>query len=374
MTKRSEPPFRADQVGSLLRPPELMAMRGSAEKGEVSAAELRAFEDDCIRDAVAMQEEIGFQSVTDGEFRRGGFHIDFIKKINNVSFQQAQDRADVGQDRGRKRTLPPWMAVVTGPMSLPTGGIEVDNFKFLKSVAKAMPKICIPSPTMTHFRGGREAIDKNAYPEMSGFFADLARVYRDELAALADAGCRYVQIDDTNLAYLCDEQMREGVRAIGEDPEELPRTYAALINDSIKDRPADMNVCIHLCRGNSSSSWYAEGGYEPVADALFNLTDVDGFFLEYDDERSGDFAPLRFVPKGKTVVLGLISSKNAAMEDPDALKRRIEDAAKYVPLDQLCLSPQCGFQSSTRGANDVTFDQEKAKLRLVIDVAEQVWN
>ena len=374
MTKRSEPPFRADQVGSLLRPPELMAMRKRHEAGEATAAELHGVEDKCIREAVAMQEEIGFEAVTDGEFRRGGFHTDFMRQIGNVTFEFLQGRADVGQDRGRKRTLPPLTAVVTGPMSLPPGGIEVDNFKFLKSVAKALPKVCIPSPTMTHFRGGREAIDKNAYPEMSDFFADLARIYREQVAALAEAGCRYVQLDDTNLAYLCDAQMREGVKAIGEDPEELPRTYAALINDSIRDRPADMKVCIHLCRGNSSSSWYAEGGYEPVADALFNLTDVDGFFLEYDDERSGDFAPLRFVPKGKIVVLGLISSKRAAMENPDDLKRRIDEAAKYMPLDQLCLSPQCGFQSSTRGANDINVEQEKAKLKLVVDVAAQVWN
>jgi len=257
-------------------------------------------------------------------------------------------------------------------MARPAGGVEVENFKFVSSLTDSTVKITVPSPTMTHFRGGREAISRQAYPQMDDFFADLARIYREELAGLADAGCKYVQFDDTNLAYMCDENMRQGVRDIGEDPGELPKTYAALINDAIKDRPDDMAVCVHMCRGNAQSQWFASGGYEPIADQVFNLTDVDGFFLEYDDERSGDFAPLRFVPKGKKIVLGLVTSKRGELEDRDMLKRRVEEASKFVPLDQLCLSPQCGFSSNAIG-NLVTEDDEIAKLRLVIETAEEIW-
>ena len=266
----------------------------------------------------------------------------------------------------------PFVAVVSAPMARPESGIEVENFRFLESLTTRTAKQTIPSPTMTHFRGGREAVSKAAYPEMEQFFADLARVYREEVAGLAAAGCRYLQLDDTNLAYLCDEGMRAKVAARGEDVEALPREYARLINQSIRDRPDEMSVCIHLCRGNARSRWFAQGGYEPVAEVLFNEMDVDGYFLEYDDERSGDFAPLRFVPKGKTVVLGLVTSKSGKLEDPDLVKRRIDEAARYIDLEQLCLSPQCGFASAA-GGNLLSEDEEKAKLALVVRLAAEVW-
>jgi 5-methyltetrahydropteroyltriglutamate--homocysteine methyltransferase len=257
-------------------------------------------------------------------------------------------------------------------MRWPAGGIEVENFRYLNAQTSRTAKQTIPSPTMTHFRGGREAIDRKAYPQMESFFADLARVYREEVAGLAEAGCRYLQLDDTNLAYLCDENMRLGAAERGEDVDKLPHDYAALINDSLRGRPPEMAVTIHLCRGNARSRWVAQGGYEPVAEIIFNEIDVDGFFLEYDDERSGDFAPLRFLPKGKAVVLGLLTTKRGALEDRDAIKRRVDEAAQYVDMDQLCLSPQCGFASASLG-NLLTRDEQDRKLALVVELAEEIW-
>jgi len=369
-----KPPFRADHVGSLLRPEALLAARERWKAGEMTLPELRVEEDECIKGAVKLQEDAGLQSITDGEFRRETFHADFLSKIegieSNFDFNKAVKIGEQAKDGQTKQT--PYVPIIKEKMRRPAGGIEVENFKYLKSLTDRTAKICIPSPTMTHFRGGREAISRDAYPEMEDFFADLAKLYREELADLGKAGCTYVQFDDTNLAYLCDEQMREGVRRLGEDPEELPRTYAALINEAIRWRPDNMAVCIHLCRGNARSQWFASGGYEPVADNLFNLTEVDGFFLEYDDERSGDFSPLRFVPKGKKVVLGLITTKRGELEDRDMLKRRIEEASKYIDIDQLCLSPQCGFSSNAIG-NLITVEDEIAKLKLVIETAEEVW-
>jgi 5-methyltetrahydropteroyltriglutamate--homocysteine methyltransferase len=369
-----KPPFRADHVGSLLRPDALLAARERWKAGEMTLDELRAEEDEHIKGAVKLQEDAGLQSITDGEFRRETFHADFLSKIEGVEsdfdFKKAVKMGAQAKDGDTKQT--PFVPIIKAKMRRPLGGIEVENFKYLKSLTQRTPKLAVPSPTMTHFRGGRDAISKEAYPEMEDFFVDLAKLYRDELADLGKAGCTYVQFDDTNLAYLCDTQMREGVRKLGEDPEELPATYAALINDAIRDRPDDMAVSIHLCRGNARSQWFASGGYEPVADKLFNLTEVDGFFLEYDDERSGDFSPLRFVPKGKKVVLGLITTKSGALEPRDALKRRIEEAAKHVDIDQLCLSPQCGFSSNAIG-NLVTVDDEIAKLELVVETAKEVW-
>jgi 5-methyltetrahydropteroyltriglutamate--homocysteine methyltransferase len=251
--------------------------------------------------------------------------------------------------------------------------IQVEDFKFLKSATKLTPKVTIPSPTMVHFRGGREAIDKTAYPDLEEFFEDLALCYRQEIAALAAAGCRYIQLDDTNLAYLCDPKLRRGAAERGDDPDALTHRYARLINAAIRDRPPDMVACTHLCRGNFRSAWVAEGGYEPVADVLFNEINVDAFFLEYDDERSGDFAPLRLLPKNKMVVLGLVTSKIGELESKDDLKQRIDEAARYVPLERLALSPQCGFSSSADG-NELTVEQEIAKLRLVVDTASEVWS
>jgi len=376
MTKVSRPPYRFDHVGSLLRPEALLKYREEWKKGELSLEQLRVHEDDCIRHAVRLQEEVGLDSITDGEYRRESFHVDFITQIENVTSNWDFDEAiKVGKDdkAGQNKKAPPFIPFITGKIGRPTGGIEVENFKYTSSLTDRTVKVTVPSPTMTHFRGGREAIDKVAYPEMEDFFSSLAKLYQDEVADLAAAGCRYIQLDDTNLAYLCDEGMRENSRQLGENPDELPATYAALINESIKGRPEDMAVCVHLCRGNAKSQWFATGGYEPVADNLFNLTDVDGFFLEYDDDRSGGFEPLRFVPKGdKKIVLGLVTTKRSIVESKDELKRRIEEASKYVDIDQLCLSPQCGFSSNAIG-NLVTEEDEKLKLRLVIETAEEVW-
>jgi len=369
MTPIHRPPFRADHVGSLLRPQSLLELRERFRAGEVSLDELKSHEDECIRQAVAMQESLGFESITDGEYRRQTFHGDFLDRLENVEFKQIFPPGST--DSGGHEA--PFVAVVTGRIARPEGGVEVENFKFLSSLTTRTARQTIPSPTMLHFRGGRRAIDERTYPELAEFFADVARVFREELEDLAAAGCRYVQLDDTNLAYLCDETMRERARERGENVDALPREYARLINESIKGRPDEMSVCIHLCRGNAKSRWFAEGGYEPIAEVVFNELDVDGFFLEYDDERSGGFEPLRFVPKGsKKIVLGLVSTKHGALEDKDRIKRRIDEAARYVPLEQLCLSPQCGFASVAEG-NCLTPDDEKRKLALVQEVAREVW-
>ena len=369
MTQRDRPPFRADHVGSFLRPPELLEARDQYKAGSISREQLRAAEDRSIRDIVRYQEDLGLKGITDGEFRRTYFHIDFLEQLEGVEvrggiavkFHGAAGDVDfappVMQVTGKLRHLKP---------------IQLDDFKFLRSVTRGVPKVTIPSPTMLHFRGGREAISREAYPDLEQFYADVAACYRAELQALGDAGLIYVQMDDTNLAYLCDAKMREGARQRGDDPNELPRRYAKLINAAIAGRPAGMTACVHLCRGNFRSAWAAEGGYEPVAEVLFTELDVDGYFLEYDDARSGDFAPLRFVPKGKTVVLGLVSTKVGVMESKETLKRRIEEAARFVPLDQLCLSPQCGFSSTVHG-NVIAREAQAAKLRLVVETAREVW-
>ena len=363
------PPFRADHVGSLLRPPGVHAARQQRANGEISAAELRAIEDEAIADAVRKLEATGMRSITDGEFRRAWFHLDFLQQLDGVivtgNIAASSDAADT------VHMTPPKLAV-TGPLRH-VRDIQVADYEYLASVATEKPKVCIPSPTMVHFRGGRAAIDIEAYPDLDLFFADLAACYRDEIAALHAAGCRYLQLDDTNLAYLCDPAMRQGAIDRGDDPDTLPRTYAALINEALQDRPEDLTVCVHLCRGNYRSTWFAQGGYEPVAEVLFNELAVDGYFLEYDDERSGDFAPLRFVPDGKQVVLGLVTSKRPELESSDELARRVDEAAAHIPLDRLCLSPQCGFASTVEG-NALTEDEQWAKLRLVVDTAARIWS
>jgi 5-methyltetrahydropteroyltriglutamate--homocysteine methyltransferase len=369
MSLRTKPPFRADHVGSFLRPAELLEAREKKQKGTISAAQLREVEDRAIRDIVKFQEDLGLQGITDGEFRRTYFHIDFLEQIEGVEVRQGA----MGRFHGAKGDVdfaPPVMHVVKKLRHAKP--IQVADFDYLKSVTKKTPKVTIPSPTMLHFRGGRGAISKEAYPDLEGFYADVAAAYREELQQLGNAGCTYVQLDDTNLAYLCDPKMREGARGRGDDPDWLPHRYASLINASIAGRPAGMTVCIHLCRGNFQSAWAAEGGYEPVAEALFRELAVDGYFLEYDDARSGDFAPLRFVPPGKIVVLGLVTTKVGELESKDMLKRRIDEAAKFVPMDQLCLSPQCGFSSTVHG-NQIMRDSQAAKLKLVIDTAREVW-
>ncbi len=373
MAEEKKPPFRANHVGSLLRPPELRQAREKHQKGEITAAQLREVEDRCIRDAVKMQEDVGMQGITDGEFRRNLWHADFLSQFQGIKVVEGllPESARHFQNPDADVQRSPTQFVVTGKLGHPRG-IETDNFKFLAGVTKQTPKQCIPSPSLVHFRTGRGGVDKAAYPDMEQFFDDLAQVYREEIAGLATAGCSYLQIDDVNFAYLCDPKMREGAKKIGEDPDKLPALYARLINESIKERPANMVVCTHLCRGNFASAWVAEGGYDPVAGVLFNDLKVDGYFLEFDTPRAGNFAPLRYLPKGKKLILGLVTSKTGTLEKPEDLKRRIDEAAKLVPLDQLGISPQCGFSSTVLG-NKLTIDDQIAKLRLVVDVARDVW-
>jgi 5-methyltetrahydropteroyltriglutamate--homocysteine methyltransferase len=370
MPERTKPPFRADHVGSLIRPEALIAARAAAERQEIDAAELRRIQQDAIRGVVRMQEAVGLKLATDGEYNRGGWQRDFLLKFANVAMMPSRLTVKFHSQAGTREHSPPSMQVV-GKLGRPNP-IFVDDFKFLASIAKATPKITIPTPTILHFRGGRAAIDAKAYPDMAGFYDDLARVYREEIADLAAAGCRYLQIDEVNLAYLCDPELRRQVSNIGEDPDTLPQTYARLLNAVIAGRPADMTACMHLCRGNFAGAWVAEGGYDAIADMLFNQIDVDGYFLEYDSARAGSFAPLRFLPKGKTAVLGLVTTKSDALETKDELMRRIEEASRHAPLEQLGLSPQCGFESGI-GGKTMTREREIEKLALVVETAREVW-
>ena len=369
MTQRATPPFRADHVGSFLRPKELLDARERYQKGAISKVDLRQAEDRAIRDIVRLQEDLGLQGVTDGEFRRTYFHIDFLEQLEGVETRGGLT-THFHSAKGEVDFAPPVLHVTSKVRH--ARPIQVADFEFLKSVTKRVPKVTIPSPTMLHFRGGREAINRGAYPDLDAFFDDVAACYRDEIKALGAAGCTYLQLDDTNLAYLCDPKMREGARQRGDDPNDLPRRYAKLINAAIADRPAGMRICTHLCRGNFKSAWVAEGGYEPVAEVLFNELNVDGYFLEYDDARSGGFSPLRLVPKNKIVVLGLVTTKVGDLESKDVIKRRIDEATRYVPLEQLCLSPQCGFSSTVHG-NEIARETQAAKLRLIVETAGEVW-
>ncbi len=365
---RLSPPFRADHVGSLLRPPAVLEARRRLAAGEIDAAELRGVEDEAIAAMIVDLEATGMRSITDGEFRRAWFHLDFLEQLDGVT---VSGMIPASSDAGETVHQAPPKITVTGKLQH-RHPIQVDDYRFLAAHTSQTPKVSIPSPTMVHFRGGRGGIDIESYPDLDVFFDDLAQCYRDEIDALYAAGCRYLQLDDTNLAYLCDPVMRQGAVDRGDDPDELPRTYAALINHALAGRPHDLTVGIHLCRGNFRSKHFASGSYEAVAEVLFNEIDVDAYFLEYDDERSGDFAPLRFFPADKTLVLGLVTSKTPELEDPDELKARIDEAAAYVDLDQLCLSPQCGFSSTVEG-NEITEADQWAKLRLVVDVAGDVW-
>ncbi|MBK9607674.1 MAG: 5-methyltetrahydropteroyltriglutamate--homocysteine S-methyltransferase [Betaproteobacteria bacterium] len=369
MTARTLPPFRADHVGSFLRPTALHEARGRFKQGEIDQAALRLVEDAAIREVVRLQESVGLQGITDGEFRRTYFHIDFLEQLAGIETKGGIS-VSFHSNAGSVDFAPPVMHITDKVRHVKP--IQRADFEFLRSITTRTPKVTIPSPTMLHFRGGRNAISKTAYPDLEEFYDDVAAAYRAELKSLGDAGCRYVQLDDTNLAYLCDEKMREGARKRGDDPNELPRRYARLINAAIADRPAGMRICVHLCRGNFKSAWAAEGGYEPVAEVLFNELKVDAYFLEYDDARSGDFAPLRFVPAGKIVVLGLVSTKLGELEAKDTIKRRIDDAARFMPLDQMCLSPQCGFSSTVHG-NVIAAEAQRAKLELVVETANEVW-
>jgi 5-methyltetrahydropteroyltriglutamate--homocysteine methyltransferase len=367
---RVEPPFRADHVGSLLRPRSIFEARAKFRAGELDAAGLREIEDREIAAMIPKLAATGIRAVTDGEFRREWFHLDFLRQLGGIT---VEGMIASSSDSEETVEMAPPRITVTGRLTHERP-IQVADFEFLAAHCPegCTPKVSIPSPTMAHFRGGRAGIDIESYPDLDPFFEDLAQAYRDEIAAMYAAGCRYVQLDDTNLAYLCDPAMRQGAIDRGDDPDELPRTYAALINAALEGRPDDLTVGVHLCRGNFRSTFFASGGYEPVAEVLFNKLAVDAYFLEYDDERSGDFAPLRFVPEDKTVVLGLVTSKFPELESAADLKSRIDDAARYVPLDRLCLSPQCGFSSTIHG-NVMTEDEQWAKLRHVAAVAGDVW-
>ena len=370
--QRDKPPFRADHVGSLVRPQELIDAWEARRQGKISPEEFQRTQQDAIRQVVGRQEELGLQMVTDGEFNRATWQTDFLLQFANVQQVQSKFKVHFHSEKGDTQGTPHTVNV-TGKLSRPHS-IFVDDFKFLNNIARVTPKITIPSPSMMHFRSGRDGIDRTAYPEMEIFYADLAGVYREEIAELSEAGCRYLQLDEVNLAYLCDPALREQVRNnIGEDPDTLPNTYAGIINDAIRDRPDDMAITMHLCRGNFAGNWMAEGGYEPVAEILFNDINVDGYFLEYDSARAGGFEPLRFVPPGKIVVLGLLTTKKPELENRDEIIRRIEEAAQYLPLDQLALSPQCGF-SSGLGGNTMNSEQQFAKLQLIADVAGEVWS
>ncbi|MDP9344471.1 MAG: 5-methyltetrahydropteroyltriglutamate--homocysteine S-methyltransferase [Actinomycetota bacterium] len=373
MSLRDIPPYRADHVGSLLRPPELLQAREDHAAARIGDAELRGIEDAAIRDVVALQADVGLRSATDGEFRRASWHMDFIYQLDGIS--KVVDETLHVQFRNEQGTLefaPPSL-YVDGKLGL-SETIFGDAFEYLKSVTAdgQTPKLTIPSPSMVHYRGGRAAIDDSVYPEMDAFWADLTSAYAEQVRRLGGLGCTYLQFDDTSLAYLNDPAQRELVREMGGDAEHQHEAYIRHINKALAGRPEGMAITTHMCRGNFRSSWVAEGGYDFVVETLFNELDVDGFFMEWDDARSGGFEPLRFVPPGKLVVLGLVTTKRGELEDADMLKRRIEEASQYVDIEQLCLSPQCGFSSTSEG-NALSREQQADKLRLIVDTAEEVW-
>jgi 5-methyltetrahydropteroyltriglutamate--homocysteine methyltransferase len=359
------PPFRADHVGSLLRPPELKAARAA----KVPKDQLEEIENQAIRKAIALQENAGLQAVTDGEFRRAFWHVDFLTGFEGIAATQSQYALKFHGEGGAESETRSMM-VVNGKVKR-TRPVMLEPFRFLKSNTKKTAKLCIPSPTYLHMRGGRKVVNEKAYPDVEEFWSDITVAYQQEIADLAKAGLEYLQIDDVSFATLCDEGIRAQVKRDGEDPDQLPFLYSKIISGIVAKKPKNMGITMHTCRGNHASMWMAEGGYDAVAEAIFQ-TAVDGFFLEYDTARAGGFEPLRFVPKGKKVVLGLVSSKTPSLEKKNDLKRRIDEAARYVPLENLCLSPQCGFASSEVG-NRLTEDDEKRKLELVVEVAREVW-
>src|SRR5262245_58335504 len=371
MSVNTRGPFRADHVGSLLRPAKLHEARMRRQRKNITAERLREVEDESIREVVKRQEDAGLQGITDGELRRDYWHLDFLTQIAGVAFEEGHNPLKWHRQDGVQLEWVPPEVKVHARLTRPHP-IQLKDFEFLKAATTRTAKVCIPSPSMMIVQGGEKIIDRKVYPDPDRFFTDLSQAYAAEVNDLAKAGCKYLQLDDTFLAFLCDDKIGAAMGRSNEDTAKMARLSARLINDAIKDRPKDMAVCIHLCRGNYQSSWLSQGGYDPVAEILLGEIAVDGYFLEYDDERSGGFAPLRFLPKGKKVVLGLVSSKYAPLEAKDALKRRIDEAAKVVPLEQLCISPQCGFGSTAEG-NAVTVDTERAKLSLCVAVAKDVW-
>ena len=367
---RGRPPFRADHVGSLLRPKSLLDARELREAGKISTAAFKAIEDEAVREIIRIQQDCGLQGVTDGELRRNTWHMDFLYQLGGVEKVQGKLKVQFHNHDGDIEWTPAALRV-TGKLRLEKP-IFLEDFKFVKANTTGVAKLTIPSPSMLHYRGGNRTIDPDAYADVAAFWEDLSAAYAAELRVLYDNGCRYLQFDDTSLAYLNDPAQREHVRELGGDPVNQHHVYIDAFNAAVANRPRDMAICTHLCRGNFKSSWVASGGYDYVAEALFNEMDVDGFFLEYDDSRSGGFEPLRFVPKGKSVVLGLISSKHGGLEEKDVIKRRIDEASRYIDLDQVFLSPQCGFSSTCEG-NDLTIEQQNAKLRLTVEIAQGIW-
>jgi len=367
--QRTSPPFRADHVGSLLRTAALKAAREKRKNGELSEQALTEIEDREIEAVIRKQEEVGLQSITDGEYRRVSWNYDFLERLDNVESYVGERKIRFAATGPQPR---PILLRVIGKL----GGYKphpmIEHFKFLKAHTRHTPKVTIPSPSSLHFRYGRDAVPESIYPSMDDFYRDLGQSYRKAVRAFAEAGCRYLQLDEVNFAYLCDPALRNVIADRGEDPAALPAIYADMINAAISDIPPDMTITMHLCRGNFRSSFVASGGYEPVAETLFETINVHGYFMEYDTERAGGFEPLRFVPKNKTVVLGLVTTKSGTLEDRDAIKRRIEQAQKYIDLDQLCLSPQCGFASTEEG-NVLAEDEQWAKLRMIVEIAEEVW-
>ena len=363
---KPSPPFRADQVGSLLRPESLAHTRARFKRGEIAADALREAEDRAVRDAVRRQQDVGLRAVTDGEFRRDWWHLDFLSQLDGVTLKHNEGEKFKIAGQSEQPPIP----IVTGRVAC-SRPIMVEDFRFLKSVTTQVPKMTIPSPSMLHLRGGRAAIDKTVYPDLEAFWADVAVAYRQAIGHLAVAGCRYLQLDDVAFAYLCDPRIQQNCRTNGDDPNSLPRRYAQAINEALVGRPADMVVTIHTCRGNFKSAWVAEGGYDPVVEAMFS-THVDGYFMEFDSARAGGFESLRILPRGKKVVLGLVTTKVGALESKDDLKRRIDEASKFVPIENLCLSPQCGF-SSTHHGNALSIDDQWRKLERVVEVADEVW-
>lgn len=363
---RNTPPFRADMVGSLLRTAPLKEARDRRGRGEITAAELKAVEDQEIRKIIRRQEDIGLEGITDGEFRRAFWHYDFLGELDGVNM--------VELDQGvafKGVQLKPKGPKVEGKLGFSRHPM-LEHFRFLKENTKRTPKMTIPSPSMLHYRAGRTMIDKGVYPDMAGFYRDLGQAYGKGIAAFADAGCRYLQLDDVSFAYLCDPEQRQMLKTRGDDPEMQPQIYADMINTAVRGRPKDMRITMHMCRGNFRSTFIASGGYEPVADLLFNGVDIDGYFMEWDTDRAGGFEPLRFLPKGKTVVLGLVTSKTGTLEQKEFVKRRIDEAAKFAPLEQLCLSPQCGFASTEEG-NTLAEDEQWRKLEMIVEVARETW-
>jgi 5-methyltetrahydropteroyltriglutamate--homocysteine methyltransferase len=372
MSRRTTPPFRADHVGSLLRPPELLRAREAHQAGRLPAEELRAAEDEAIRSVVQMQRDVGLQSATDGEFRRASWHMDFIYQLGGIEKVAGDISVQFRNEQGSLEFTP--TAIQVAEKVHLDHPVFAKDLRFLQSLTapEVTPKLTIPSPSMVHYRGGRAAIDPAVYPDLEEFWTDLTQAYADQVKAVATMGGTYLQFDDTSLAYLNDPRQREQMTGKGEDAEHLHETYIANINRALAGRPEGLTVTTHMCRGNFRSSWVAEGGYDFVAEALFGGLEVDGFFLEYDDARSGGFEPLRFVPPGKLVVLGLVTTKRGELEHKDQLKARIEEASRFVPIEQLCLSPQCGFSSTVEG-NTLSYEQEVAKLELIVETAAEVW-